>query len=296
MRILALLTVSFAMLPAAAAVARPAGALYYETETRAGALVIERLDLSAPHTKTQIVQVGTATENLTVFGIAVAGPYVFWSYEAGLHSRGGVMRASLAGGQIRRLAGNVAAPASLIAVNGFVYWADQNAIGRVAYDGSHLRRHFIVLPQEAGGGVADGLASDGAHLYFSRCQDAAIGRADLDGRHVVPGFISIGPHKRCPQGIAVAGDHIYWTQLGSGTIGRATLDGRGANSMWLHTRSGAQGPFQIVADTSHIYWTWGGAYRTPNYTGRADADGSHVQPRFLLDSLYPMALPAAAHR
>jgi hypothetical protein len=164
----------------------------------------------------------------------------------------------------------------------------------VALDGSHLRRRFIVMPAENGGGVADGLASDGAHLYFSRCQDDAIGRADLDGSHLVQQFFSIGPHQACPQGIAIAGGHVYWTQLGSGMIGRAALDGGGADSAWLDTGSGAQGPFQIVADNSHIYWTWGGAYRTPNYTGRADADGSHVQPRFLTDSLYPMALSPPA--
>jgi hypothetical protein len=286
-------TICLVLLWAPVAVAGSARALYYETETRTGALAIERLDLAAPHARTEIVQVGSASENMSLFGIAVAGPYVFWSYEAGPHDRGGVMRASLTGGGVRRLVGNLSAPASLIAVHGFVYWADQEAIGRVALDGSRLRRRFIVVPAEKGGGVADGLASDGTHLYFSRCQDDAIGRADLNGSDLVQQFFSIGPHTRCPQGIAVAGGHIYWTQLGSGLIGRAMLDGQGADSAWLDTGSGAQGPFQVVADTSHVYWTWGGAYRTPNYTGRADADGSNVQSRFLLDSLYPMALSPA---
>jgi hypothetical protein len=252
-----------ALLCAPMALARSAGALYYETQTRAGALVIERLDLTPPYRKTEVVQVGTAAQNVSLFGIAVAGPYVFWTYEAGPVDRGAIMRASLSGGGVRRLVGNLPAPASLIAVGGFVYWADHSAIGRVALDGSLLRRRFIVLPAERGGGVADGLASDGRHLYFSRCQDNTIGRARLTGGGVVRRFFSIGRSQRCPQGIAIAGRHLYWTQLGSGLIGRATLDGRGADSAWLDTRSGAQGPFQIVADASHIYWTWGGAYHTP---------------------------------
>ncbi len=198
------------------------------------------------------------------------------------------MRASLDGRHVRRLVAGLAGPDSVIAVHGYVYWNDQNAIGRVALNGSHLRRRFIALPQEQGGGVADGLASDGTHLYFSRCEDHTIGRADLNGSHVEERFISVG-RRRCPQGIAFAGTHIYWTQLGSGTIGRANRDGRRVDGRWLDIHTG-QGPFQVVADGAHVYWTWGGEDGTPSYTGRADADGSNLDPRFLADSLYPMAL------
>jgi hypothetical protein len=199
-----------------------------------------------------------------------------------------IMRASLNGRHVRPLVGGLAAPGSVIAVHGFVYWDDQNAIGRVALDGSHLRRRFLVLPHERGGGVADGIASDGVHLYFSRCPEGTIGRADLNGRRVVRGFLATGDNT-CPQGLAVAGGHLYWTQLGSGTIGRAGLDGQGADDRWLNIRS-QQGPFQIVADRVHVYWTWGGVNGSPSYTGRADADGSHLDRRFLADSLYPLAL------
>jgi hypothetical protein len=164
-------TICLVLVWAPDATARSARALYYETETRTGTLAIERLDLTAPHTRTQIVQVGTAGRDLSVFGIAVASRYVFWTYQAGPKDRGAIMRASLTGGQVRQVVGNLPAPASLLVLHGFVYWADQ--------------------------------------------------------------------------------------------------------------------------DTSHVYWTWGGAYRTPNYTGRADAGGTRVQPRFLIDSLYPMALSPA---
>jgi hypothetical protein len=189
---------------------------------------------------------------------------------------------------VRRLVGGLPAPAALIAVRGFVYWSDENAIGRMALDGSQVRRRFVALPQEKGGGVADGLASDGTYLYFTRCTDDTIARAGLNGRHIDLRFISLGPNS-CPQGISVGGRHLYWTELGSGTIGRATLNGHGVDGHWLHVHSNP-GPFQVAADSAHVYWTWGGLPGTSSDTGRADANGTHINPRFLPDSLYPMAL------
>lgn len=267
-----------------AAHARSSSALYYETETRAGQVAIDRLNLSGARSITQVVELG----EVNVFAIALTGSYVYWSTEAGPSDRGAIMRATLHGQDVRQLVGGLPAPASVIAVRGFVYWDDRNAIGRMAPDGSHVRRRFIVLPQEHGGGVADGLASDGSHLYFTRCSDDTIGRAGLNGGHVDLRFITLGPQS-CPQGISVAGGHIYWTELGSGTIGRAALNGQGVDGGWLDIGS-TQGPFQVAADNAHVYWTWGGVAGSPAYTGRADANGTHFDPRFLADSLYPMAL------
>jgi hypothetical protein len=270
--------------PAAAKGARSSPALYYETETSARNLAIERLSLDGSRTIREVVDVG----NVNVFGIALGGRHVYWSFQAGLHSRGAIMRASLSGGGVRTIVGGLDAPASVVAAHGFVYWVDQHAIGRVGFDGSHLNRRFIVLPQELHGGVADGLATDGAHLFFSRCVEHAIGRADLDGSHLSAAFLSLGA-AGCPQGLAVGPGHIYWTELGAGRIGRARLDGRGANDSWLDVRTN-QGPFQVVADATHVYWTWGGVAGSPAWTGRAAADGSGLDRRFLFRSLYPMAL------
>jgi hypothetical protein len=273
-----------ALLAPPPAQARASSALYYETETRTGQLGIDKLDLSGPESSTQVVEVG----NVSLFGIAVAGPYIYWSFESGVHDHGAIMRATLNGQDVRQLVGGLDSPESLIATHGYLYWNAQNAIGRVALDGSHLRRRFIVLPQELGGGVADGLASDGRHLFFSRCPEHTVGRADLNGTHVASGFMFIGA-TACPEGLAAAGRHLYWTELGAGRIGRANVDGHGVDARWLNIRSD-QGPFQIVADSAHVYWSWGGVAGGPSYTGRADADGSGLDRRFLTDSLYPMAL------
>ena len=269
---------------ASSTLAQPARALYYETAVSPATYAIDELNLSAPKVSTQVVKLGSAS----VFGIAVGGPYVYWSTERGPRGRGAIMRASLNGEHVRRVVGGLTSAGSVIAVHGYVYWDDQDAIGRVALDGSHLQRHFIDLTPEQEGVVADGLASDGTYLYFSRCDANTIGRADLDGNHVEERLISLGA-KSCPQGLAVTGTHVYWTQLGSGTIGRARLNGRDVDGRWLNIHS-RQGPFQVVADRADVYWTWGGVDGSPSYTGRADANRSHLDRRFLADSLYPMAL------
>ena len=274
-----------AVLISPAAAARPQGAtaLYYETQSSTG-MAIARLSLSGPAITTQIVALG----NVGVFGIATAGPYVYWVTQSGPQDRGAIMRATTAGADVRRLVGGLPAPSAIAVAGGFLYWSDQTAIGRVALGGSHVQRRFLVMPQEQGGGVADGLASDGTHLYFSRCTEDAIGRIDLSRRQVTPSFIAAGP-KSCPQGLAVAGGHIFWTQLGSGTIGRAGLDGRQPDGRWLNVHS-QQGPFQLAADAVHVYWTWGGVDGSPAYAGRVNANRSHLDRRFLSDSIYPLAL------
>ena len=271
---------------ARAASARASPALYYETQTGPASFAIDELDLSAHRSSTQVV----ALSNADVFGIALGGRSLFWSTQSGPRDRGSIMSVALDGGRARRLVSGLTDAASVVVVGGYVYWDDRDAIGRVALDGSHLQRKLIRLRAEAGGGVADGLASDGSHLYFSRCADSTIGRADLNGRHVNQRFISLDG-RTCPQGLAVAADHIFWTELGQGKIGRASLNGRGDDAHWLNIHS-HQGPFQIAVGDGRVYWTWGGENGTPSYTGRANANRSHQDRRFLPDSIYPMALSA----
>jgi hypothetical protein len=266
----------------AASVHSPA-ALYYETQTGPTSFAIDALDLSGDRSSTQVV----ALRDANVYGIALGPRSIYWSTQSGPRDRGAIMRKSLHGGRARRLVGGLTEPSSVVAVGRYVYWVDRRAIGRVALNGSHLRRTLIRLPAEAGGGVADGLASDGRHLYFSRCSDNTIGRADLNGHHVHQRFISTGAHS-CPQGLAVTAGHIFWTELGQGIIGRARLDGRHIDADWLNVGS-RQGPFQVAVGGGRVYWTWGGENGTPSYTGRADANRSHLDRRFLPDSMYPMA-------
>ena len=278
------LALVFGRADAHAAPTRAPTALYYETQTGPASFAIDRLDLSGARSSTQVV----ALSNSNVFGIALGGRSIYWSTQSGPRDRGSIMRASLDGGPARRLVGALPDLGSVVAVGGDLYWDDRHGIGRVALNGAHLQRRFIRLAPEAGGGAADGLASDGTHLYFSRCSDDTIGRASLNGRHVDPGFISLR-ELSCPQGLAASGRHIFWTELGQGWIGRARLDGRHADARWLNVHS-HQGPFQVAVGGGRVYWTWGGENGSPSYTGRAGSHRAHFDRRFLPDSMYPIAL------
>jgi hypothetical protein len=169
-------------------------------------------------------------------------------------------------------------PAGLVAAGGWLYYADQNAIGRVRFNGTGLTRRFIRLPQESGGGVAQGLATDGRYLYFSRCQNGEIGRVALSGSGLDLGFIRL-PRYACPQTLAVGNTHIYWSELG-GHVGRATLTGQDASDTWLNIREG-DGPFNVAADNANVYWDWGGAAGAPEYVGTASVAGTGVRTDFL---------------
>jgi hypothetical protein len=278
------LALAFAGSGARAASAPAPTALYYEAQTGPRSFAIDALDLSVHRHSTQVV----ALRNSNVYGIALGRRSIYWSTQSGPRGRGAIMRASLDGGRARRLVGGLTDPASVVVVGRHVYWDDQSAIGRVALNGSHPQRKLIRLPAESDGGVADGLTSDGRHLYFSRCTDNTIGRADLNGSRVHQRFLSIGG-RSCPQGLAATAGHLFWTELGQGRIGRANLDGRDVKPHWLNVHS-HQGPFQVAVGGDHVYWTWGGENGSPSYTGRANLNRSHLDRRFLLDSMYPMAL------
>jgi len=169
-------------------------------------------------------------------------------------------------------------PGGLVAAGGWLYYVDQNAIGRVRFNGTGLSRRFISLPQQNGGGVADGLATDGTYLYFSRCQNDEIGRVGLSGAGLDMTFIKL-PRFSCPQQVAVGNTHIYWTELAS-HIGRAGLNGQGASVTWLNIRED-QGPFNVAADDATVYWDWGGAAGSPEYVGTASVAGTGVRTHFL---------------
>jgi hypothetical protein len=217
-----------------------------------------------------VVKVGS----VSVSGIAKVGSRLFWLRFSGFN--GAIRWVQLGGTQTHTLVGKLSSPTGLVTVNGWLYWAGQKAIGRVRPNGTHVARRFIPLPQENGGGVADGLATDGHHLFFSRCQDSEIGRVNPDGSHRQLAFIKLSGSGVCPQALAVGNTHLYWTQLAIGTsgfVGRATLSGTNANDKWLRIRT-SQGPFNVAADNQHVYWDWGGVSGAPMWVGRARVNGT----------------------
>jgi len=213
-----------------------------------------------------------------VAGMTIVGKRLFY---LGLNGVSGSLDYVALGGpqQVHVLVGNLSFPVGIVAVDGWLYWVDQDAIGRVRPNGADLSRRFITLPQENGGGIANGLATDGSYLYFSRCQDAEIGRVDPAGQGLDPAFILLGKGN-CPQGLAVGNDHVYWTDLGVG-VGRATLSGADIDNNWLDVHTQA-GPFFVVADNTDVYWDWGGVAQSPTHVGRAKVDGAGLDRTLLL--------------
>src|ERR1700691_147753 len=118
---------------------------------------------SAPQ---RVVKVG----EVSVTGIAISGNRLFWVTQD--DESGSLNYVTLNGAAVAHtLVWHLSFSTGLVAANGWLYWADQNAIGRVRPNGAQLTRRFVVPPQESGGGIAEGLATDGQHLFFSRCQN-----------------------------------------------------------------------------------------------------------------------------
>jgi hypothetical protein len=222
----------------------------------------------------RVVKVGA----VSVTGIAISGQRLFWVTQVG--EGGSLNYVALKGAPVAHtLVWNLSVPVGLVAADGWLYWADQNAIGRVRPDGAQLTRRFVVPPQEYGGGIAEGLATDGQHLFFSRCQDNEIGRVDASGHGLDLSFIKL-PAKSCPEGLTVGNDHVYWTELAS-HVGRATLQGTGASITWLNIRNN-EGPFYLAADDSNVYWDWGGVAGSPMHVGTARVNGTGLRTSILL--------------
>ena len=233
------------------------GDLYYV----AGGYIV-RVPVSGGAAK-RIVRVG----DVSVTGIAIADNRLFWVTLTGANDA--ISYVGLKGApHAHMLVGRLDFPVGLVAADGWLYWADENAIGRVRPNGTHLSRQLIKLPQETGGGVANGLATDGHHLFFSRCQNSEIGRANFGGGGVA--YIKL-PKSSCPQGLAVGSGHLYWAEIG-GHVGRATVQGTHITSRWLNIRT-TDGPFNLAADDDNVYWDWGGVAGSPIHVGRVHVSG-----------------------
>jgi hypothetical protein len=245
---------------------------------------IERLDLSASHHPSQIA--GPRAVGDGVSAMTVSGPYLYWSEVDGV-DRSSIWRARLDGGGARALIHMPSSgPHGPVIAGGHIYWSETHAIARADLNGSHVQRAFERLPLQSSGEATDGLATDGHYIYFSRCQDAAIGRVALNGGAADPDFIALA-RGQCPQGIAVAGGQLYWTNLGlgaPGTIGRTNLDGSDAKAGWLTMPpTPAGGPWSLAAAAGQLYFIWGGTPESaPTFIGTAALEGPpHVSAHLI---------------
>jgi hypothetical protein len=165
----------------------------------------------------------------------------------------------------------------------FVYWVNDESIGRAPLDGSGLEgldQSFI-----SGGNSLRGIAVDANHIYWTSAGGlggGAIRRTNLGGTPA-PFIIDTSPER--PQGIAVDANHIYWANESSTTLGRSDLDGTNVDKSFI---TGASDPFDVAVDANHIYWT----NRGSNSVGRADLDGTNVDQSFITGVSLPLSAAA----
>ncbi len=157
----------------------------------------------------------------------------------------------------------------------FIYWANTGTtIGRATPNGGAVDQNFLAS------GQACGVAVDGKHIYWTGHADGGtgtgtIGRANLDGSHARPNFIT-GASNPC--GLAVDRAHIYWSHtVSAGGIGRANLNGSGVDQSFVATNGHACG---VAVDRAHLYW----ANRDFGTIGRSNLNGSpaSVNQSFIL--------------
>jgi virginiamycin B lyase len=165
--------------------------------------------------------------------------------------------------------------------HGFVYWANNNTIGRANLDGSGVNQSFI-----AGAG-GSGLAANAGHVYWSG--SGAIGRADLNGSSSDPSFVTGASG---PVGVAVDGAHLYWVNFNAATIGRAPLafpNGPGKDQGFVTGLNQSRG---VAVSAAHLYWT---NLLDNSEIGRANVDGTGATNGFLPASLPTAVAVDAAH-
>ncbi len=125
-----------------------------------------------------------------------------------------------------------------------------------------------------------------AYVYWTDQGRSTIGRANLDGTGVDPGFITGAsePYGIVPYGIAVDANQLYWSSIENETIGRFNLDGTGADQSLIPLAYWRTG---ITVDANHLYWANFATDTTDDNTGagsisRANLDGTGVDQSFII--------------
>lgn len=178
-----------------------------------------------------------------VQGVAVNSAGIFWT-NTGIGSIG---RANLDGTGINQNFITGASPSNLMAADAdHLYWTILGQFGesiaRADVSGGNLNPGFI----SGGDQVNDpeGVAVDGAHVYWTNLLNGNIGQANLDGSGANGDFIE-GAQNQNPTGIAVNAGQLYWSNFLSNSIGTADTSGSNVNQSFLS----ANGPEGVAAES-----------------------------------------------
>jgi len=177
-----------------------------------------------------------------VQGVAVNSAGIFWTNTG----TGSIGRANLDGTGINQNFITGASPSNLMAADAdHLYWTIlgqfAESIARADVSGGNLNPGFI----SGGDQVNDpeGVAVDGAHVYWTNLLGGEIGQANLaDGSGADGDFIDGAQN---PTGIAVNAGQLYWSNFLSNSIGTADTNGSNVNQSFLP----ANGPEGVAAET-----------------------------------------------
>jgi len=217
-------------------------------------------------------------------GVIVDGSHIYWT-EPKANSIG---RANLDGTGIEPSFIAAASKPQGIAVNGsFIYWTNAGTgadgtgtIGRANLDGTGVQQSFIT-----GASNPQGIAVDATHIYWGNAGTTEatqnIGRANLDGTEPNQAFVPVVGIVG-PRGVAVDAGHIYWANPSQGLIGRAPVGGGTDEQVFIHgTSNNPITPTGVAVDAGHIYWANPDRFGGEGTIGRANLDGTGIEPSFI---------------
>jgi hypothetical protein len=185
-----------------------------------------------------------ATGEDTPYAVQSAGGFVYWvSYSV----IGVMRRAPVGGGPIVDL---TPAPAAreIVVGQSFIWWTrEPDDIQRIPLAGLDDGGVPDLLSANL---LSNGLASDGAHIYWCNRQDGYVKKGDLD----LSNETALG-NGDVPWDVAVDATNIYWTERSSvpglGRVMRASKVDGSDTAVIADTQGGPTG---IAIDTTTAYW------------------------------------------
>ena len=223
-------------------------------------------------------------------GVTTTDGHVYWAVSGTASGNGAVSRATHDLAEINHdFHPGLAFPCGVAVTGIYVYYANNDGIGRVTLDGNDSATGFITMAPVGQPPITPRprtVAVHGNHVYWIRDIGAGslqIGRADTDGLVVEHSWLTVSGDQS--GGLAVTDTHVFWSDLGRGTIGRATRVGDSAGASEPLFIAGARGPCGITVHGAHLYWGnfYGAANKTGRGTtiGRANLDGSGVNQSYV---------------
>ena len=182
--------------------------------------------------------------------------------------------------------GGTSAPAGVVVVGQFIYWADNGFIGRATITGAQPQTGWQWYQTPSGQNTS--IWSDGAYIYWG--DGNSIGRIGLDGSGANVNFVSnaqVAGAVSSPTAITSDGQRIYWINAGASQISSATV---GTGLQVTPTYLALPAPAVGLTETgSSFFWT----AQSGGSIGSANLTPAVVAPSFINTSANPTDIAAS---